>query len=166
MVTEKHPAEEIAELLGDPLPPDWRDELAVQARADHLAALASVAAEAGWALILRGAELDARVPSDDPTVDALGAAATDLDLGLRRYSHDTQKGNGWEIAYTAVALKLGAAGADWIMAGIERLRELEREWIDRMVGAELGSSADVCVLVAYSGQPRLAPDGQPCGGPR
>jgi hypothetical protein len=135
MVNEKHPAEEIAELLGDPLPADWRDQLAVEARADHLAALASAAAEAGWALILRGAEVG-KVPPEDEAVDALVDAALELEKGLRRYTHDTQRGDGNEIAYTAIALRLGAVGGDWIMAGIGRIRGAMWERAQAVYAAE------------------------------
>ena len=126
-MTEKHPAEDIAEMLGDPLPTDWRDPLATEARAQHLAALADEASDAALALVLYYSEHGSAPPIDDPMVDVFADAVFELDSGSRRYTHDTQNGNAADIIYTAVALKLGSEGADWISASLERVREHWRQ---------------------------------------
>jgi hypothetical protein len=119
---DRHPAEEIAELLGDPLPRDWRDPLAIEARAEHLAALAYTAADAWLALITHHANNPGRVHPDDAPVDAMAGAILELEQGLRNYTRKTQRGDGAAIVYTAVSLRLGSVGAEWIRSSIDRLR--------------------------------------------
>jgi hypothetical protein len=43
---------------------------------------------------------------------------------MREYVRKTGRGNGADIVYTVVALRLGRGpGTDWIAASIERIRE-------------------------------------------
>ena len=126
MSKSKHPAEALAEMLGDPLPADWRDALAVQARQDHLAALAYAAADAGLELLLHYGR-QRRVSPDDPPVDAFLGGILGLDKGWRRYTHDTQRGDAGAIVHDAVQAHAGSLIAAWVEWSLEWVRACERE---------------------------------------
>jgi hypothetical protein len=133
-VPGKHPAEIIAEMLGDPLPPDWQDPLAVQVRQDRLAALAYEAAEAAVELLLCVRQSE-RVSVDDAPVDAFVSTVLDLEKGWRRYVHDTQRSDAAEIIYGGLEFWAGSMIATRIEGTIEWVREPRREKFGRSAGA-------------------------------
>ena len=141
-MSELTPAEleaAMIEINGDPA--DWRDELRCHARAEHLAALACEAADAGLALIERR-DQRRRVSPDDPQVGAFGGAILGLQRGMQQYVRKTGRGNGAEIIYTAVALRLGAFGANWIADSMERLRELLWQRVRGTINVERPADAN------------------------
>ena len=131
MIVEQqlHPAETVADLLGDPLPSDWRDARAVEAHQDHLAALAAETAEAAVEWLVRAAELGSGTKrlSDDPTLDGLLDALITLDQGWRSYVHDTQRDDAGSIVYGAAEFSAGPLVAAFVEGSLERLRTHERE---------------------------------------
>jgi hypothetical protein len=128
MSESKHPdhAEDIDKLLGE-LPSGSLDEQAAATRAGHLAALAYDAADAALALAMRHVERGGPVPTDDPTVDTLSDSLVALEDAVRTYARSTMRSDGWEIAFAAVALKLGGSAAEWITGHVARIRALRQE---------------------------------------
>jgi len=123
-------SEAIAEMLGDPLPPDWRDACAVQARQDHLTALACDTAEAAaeW-LVYAATEIRPGQPVsiDDQRLDAFVDALERLDRGWRRYVHDTQRDDTGAIVNRAAEFTGGALAAEFVERSLERLRAIQAE---------------------------------------
>jgi hypothetical protein len=116
---------QIAELLGDPLPADWQDPAAIEARQDHLAAVSGSASEAALNEITRQAERRQRGVAPTPDDGAAIAFATEmvaLDMAIRRYTHDTQRGDALEIAYDAAEFMVGAGVATMVMGLVDRIR--------------------------------------------
>jgi hypothetical protein len=137
----KHPTEELAELLGDPLPADWQSALAVEARRDHLTALADDAAETSIEWALRAAELWHRgelISPDDRTVEALVDALVTLDRGWRDYVHTTQRDDAGAIVHDGAESRAGSLIAAFVQDSLERFRTMQRE---RMLGILSGGAS-------------------------
>lgn len=121
-------AEAIAEMLGDPLPPDWQEAHAVEGRQECLAASAYAAADAALELIVVRSELQRRreVGSvDAPEVQQAVRALLDLDRAWRTYAHTTQRDDAAAIVYSATEYWAGATIAALIEGSIEAI------WADR-----------------------------------
>jgi hypothetical protein len=117
---------QLAELLGNPMPADWRDPQAIQARRDHVAAVAHLAGHAMLDGVVRFKELqDAALPfpSTDPCVAAFGAEMVALDRAMRSYTYQTQRGDVLDVVQKALEGVLGAA-APLVMGIVHRMREL------------------------------------------
>lgn len=110
--TEPEIAEGIALLLNDPLPTDWQDSAAIAARQTDLAGAAHVAAEAVLEAVLARAEAQQQaipLSMDAPEVKRVGAEIWALVQALRRYVHETQRGDGRQIVMHAMECSAGAA---------------------------------------------------------
>ena len=104
---------DIEALLGDPVPDDWNDLAAVEARQDHLAEIASAAGEATVELLVRAKDLQQHgltLSSGDPFVLAWAAALDRMHCAIFRYNHDVpQSGNdGLKRALRAIEKDTGA----------------------------------------------------------
>ena len=120
--------EDIARMLGNPLPADWREPDAVSARQDHLAAVAMIAGEAALEWVVahadaqqRGLSLGPDAPSLSRLVDELAA----LLQALQRYVHDTQRGDARQIITDALTDSAGATLAAMVDGCFDRYIE---EW--------------------------------------
>src|SRR3954465_4012647 len=99
-ILEKHtlsttPKTAAAEALADPLPPDWQDKLAIEARQGHLGVLAYLAADAIVDVVIHYIDRQARgerLSAGDPPMLALVNSICELDKGWRKYTHKTQRG--------------------------------------------------------------------------
>src|SRR5690242_17414912 len=112
--------EATAEMLGDPLPSDWRDAGAVQARRDHLAASAYATAEAALEMLVVAAELrrrGERASPDGGEMRAYADALLDLDRAWRRYVHDTQR-DADRVVYDAAEFWVGSLVAAFVEGGL------------------------------------------------
>ncbi len=116
--------EALAELLDDPLPPDWRDELARQARQEHLETLAHIAADAAVELML-ARDMGEKLAANGPQVMACVDALRQLDRGWRRFVHDTDS-EAEAIVTDALTLCAGEKVMLWMMASLGQMREHER----------------------------------------
>ncbi|MFL5266305.1 MAG: hypothetical protein ACJ8AH_06835 [Stellaceae bacterium] len=126
-------AEALAELLGDPLPPDWQDKLAIEARQGHLGVLAYLAADAIVDVVIRYIDRQARgerLSAGDPPMLALVNSICELDKGWRKYTHKTQRGDAGEIVYNSAAFWAGPTVAAIVEGFLERIREIGRRVID------------------------------------
>lgn len=139
--TRQHPAvtaadfaEHIANLLGDPLPDDWQDQMAAAVRQHDLAATAHIAGEvvlhvftdiAGT--VRQGTPLDHCRGMLVP----LGPELMELDQAMRRYAHDMQRGDASAIVRAALDASAGATIAALSMRTIARVRVAEREMMAR-----------------------------------
>ena len=126
-------AEEVAALLSDLLPPDWRDELAIQARQEHLAVLAYAAADAAAELILREGEArrrNERLTAGSAAMQAWLDALFALDRGWRRYTHDTQRSDAGAIVYEAAEGWGGASLALFVEGGLDLARTCKRRAVE------------------------------------
>jgi hypothetical protein len=137
----KHPAEALAEMLGDPLPADWQDELAVQARQDHLAALAYGASDAVVDLLLSqfdAAQRGERVTAGDRVLTAFVDSLMALDKGWRTYVRQTQRGDAGQLVFDAANFWAGAVVATAVEALLHRVHAISREVVAERV-AEIES---------------------------
>jgi hypothetical protein len=122
--------EDIARMLGDPLPADWRDPAAVAARQDHLAAVAAITGEA--AIEVFRAFFDARARNqpydpDAPETRRLVDETTELLKALRAYVHHTQRGDGRRIITGHLTTSAGAAIAGFVNEGLDQQMEIENQ---------------------------------------
>jgi hypothetical protein len=125
---DKTDAEALAELLGDPLPADWRDHLARQARRDHLAALAYATADATTEVLRRTVELGGKCPAGDPISEAFLDNLLALERGWRRFVHDTDSEAG-PIVAEALEFAGGKYVRRFVEAALETLREVKRQGV-------------------------------------
>ncbi|HEY3909922.1 MAG TPA: hypothetical protein VGM07_08535 [Stellaceae bacterium] len=126
-VMAKHFAEAFAEALGEPLPADWQDELACQARRDRLAALAYSVADAATAAIMRQAEAQQRgerLTVGDPAVSSFVDAMLELDHGWRAHVRAGQTGAA-EIVYNAADFWAGPLIATYVEGTLEKMHDAE-----------------------------------------
>jgi hypothetical protein len=125
IVDTPSPEEAIGELIGCPLPPDWRDLLAVQVRQDHLAALSHLAGDAAVELLLRqhaAVQRDERVTVGDPAISDFVNNLIELDRGWRTYTHQTQRGDAGKIVHESIEWSSGSLVAAFVEGSLERLR--------------------------------------------
>jgi hypothetical protein len=124
-------AEAIAEMLGDALPPDWREALAIEGRQECLAGAAYAAADAALDLITVRVELRRRStqagPDSSPEVKRAVEALFDLDRAWRAYVHDTQRDDAAAIVYEAAEFWAGATVAALIEGALESVWEDRRQ---------------------------------------
>ena len=128
-MTDADYAVHIAELLGDPLPDDWQDALAVEARQDHLAAVAHIAGEMVLGVFTDIATAVREGTPRDRCHDMLAPIAGEvaaLDQAMRRYTHDTQRRDASPIVRAALDDSAGATIAAMLLSIIDRWREAER----------------------------------------
>lgn len=114
---EVEASERLAQLLGDPLPADWRKPHAISARQNHLAAVAAISAEAALECVLACAERKHRgEPFDNsaPTVERLIAEQLALFRAWQRYRHDTQRDDARQIVVDAWTDSAGAVVATFM----------------------------------------------------
>lgn len=125
------PVEQIAQLLGGPLPVDWDHPHAIEARQDHLVARAVVAATACVEALIHFhslAEREAPARLEDAPVAALADALAALDQARRRHTYDTQRSDALEVTECGAAWECGATIAVVVTGLLERLRrDLENE---------------------------------------
>lgn len=147
-----HSAEAIGDMLGDPLPADWRDALAIEARRDHLAALAHAAAEGAveWVLRTLGRPVVGGANPDDPALEPLIKAVLAVDEGWRRYTHDTQRDDAGAIVYEAAEFWAGSLIASFIEGALEGLRADRRQRL-----AALQSEAARRVSISAEARPGI-----------
>jgi hypothetical protein len=122
--------EDIARMLGDPLPANWRDPEAVSARQDHLTALAMMAGEAAVECVVvygdarqHGLPLGGDTPAFSRIVDELAA----LLQALRQYVHDTQRGDARQIIMDALTASAGGSVAAMVDGLFDRYIS---DWVD------------------------------------
>jgi hypothetical protein len=124
------PEEELAALLNDPVPTDWRDPEAVAGRQSHLMGIAYVAGEAAQDAVLAAAAANTRgesIPTTDPLVQRLGTLVWEIYDGLRTYVHDTQRGDGRELIREGLEMSAGATIGALVDGVLDRVIEGERE---------------------------------------
>jgi hypothetical protein len=126
----KHPAEGIAELMGDPMPADWQDEVALQARRDHLAALAYSAAELGLECVVNYAE---RGELSTDARDAFVGAVLALDKGWRKYVAETGR-SASAVVREALRFWVGELLAGFVEAVLDQVWAEQRAIIQERVG--------------------------------
>ncbi|HEY3911591.1 MAG TPA: hypothetical protein VGM07_17145 [Stellaceae bacterium] len=128
-------AEAFAEALGEPLPADWRDDLAVQSRRDRLAALAYSAADGAVDLLLRSLDnclhQAGRVSPGDPAVRSFMARVVDLDKGCRIFVREGGVGAA-EVVADAAVFECGQAVADFVMHALDQYREAHRRAVNEL----------------------------------
>ena len=132
-------AEAIAEMVGDPLPPNWREPLMVEGRQECLAGAAYAAADAALELITVRVELRRRSEgacTDGPEVTRAMEALFDLDRAWRAYVHDTQRDDAAAIVYEAAEFWGGATVAALVEGALEAVWEDRQQRCEVKIGRE------------------------------
>lgn len=128
----KHPrlvhwCEEISALIGDPLPTDWRDACAVQARQDHLTAVAHIVGNAAQNVLRRNLQLHRRgmaLEAHDANVDTFADEMSVLDLAMRDYTHQTQRNDVLSVVHDGLLPSAGPELTTFLIDLIEGGRRL------------------------------------------
>ncbi|MBB5693527.1 hypothetical protein [Muricoccus pecuniae] len=125
MTQDDEIAARLAELLDDPLPPDWRDPRVTAARQAHLYAVSFLAGEAALDAMARHLEWHVlEQPADlaDPVLERLFAELAALARAMGKYTHETQRDDAMGIVHEAMEQSAGATVAAFIIGIIKRLR--------------------------------------------
>lgn len=131
----KHPAEALADLLDDPLPADWQDALAIQARQDHLGALAILAADAATDLLIGWHQAVVKSEGftpDHPAMTAYTKALLALARGWSRYTGNTARGDAGQIVYRSAEFAAGPAVAAMVEGSLERVWAIAGRVLDEL----------------------------------
>ena len=114
---ERPLVEAIAELLGTPMPAGWWTAEVVQARQDHLAAVASLTVAA-----FVGVLPYRNTPKWDAALGLFSAEMVALDDAMRDYTRMTDRGDVLDVVRDSLVAAAGSALADALMGMLRRVR--------------------------------------------
>lgn len=119
--------EDLAGMLGDPLPANWRDPRAIAARQDRLAATAAIVGEAALECVRAYLDMRQRHPqviklyTDIPVLRRFGEEMAELYAARLCYIRETQRGDGSLIVMEALTCSCGATIATVVDSILDNL---------------------------------------------